>query len=96
MAIAAAFGVQFTYERETVAYLHPGMTAAVYCNGRRLGVFGKLANEITAELKIAKDEKSNQNIYLGELDYGAMAEVFPAELRYRPLSPFAAAARAVP
>ena len=92
-AIAAAFGVQFTYERETVAYLHPGMTAAVYCNGRRLGVFGKLANEITAELKIAKDEKSNQNIYLGELDYGAMAEVFPAELRYHPLSPFAAVKR---
>ena len=88
-AIAQAFGVSFTYERETVPYLHPGMTAAVYCGGVRLGVFGKLANDVTAELKIAKDEKESQNIYLAELDYGKLAAQFPADRRYQPISAFA-------
>ena len=44
----------------------------LYCNGKRLGVFGKLANEINAELEIAKEQKDSQNIYLGELDYEAL------------------------
>ena len=32
-----------------------GMTAAVYCCGKKVGIFGKLANEINAELDIPKD-----------------------------------------
>jgi phenylalanyl-tRNA synthetase beta chain len=92
-AIAAAFDLSFSYVRETVSYLHPGITAAVYCGGRRLGAFGKLANEITAELKIAKDEKEAQNIYLGELDYAALAACFAADYRYKPLSGYAAVKR---
>ena len=67
-ALAASLGLTFTYERETeTAWLHPGIAASVWCKGKRLGVFGKLSNEINAELKIAKDEKENQNIYLAEL-----------------------------
>lgn len=92
-AIAQAFGIRFEYKRETVSYLHPGMSAAVYCNGQRLGIFGKLANDVTGELKIAKDEKNSQNIYLAELDYEAMEAQFPAERRYKPLSPYAAVKR---
>ena len=84
-AIAAAFDLNFRYERETVCYLHPGISAAVYCGDRRLGVFGKLANEITAELKIAKEEKESQNIYLAELDYAALASCFGGDYRYRPI-----------
>ena len=53
----------------------------------------ELANEVTAELKIAKDEKDSQNIYLAELDYAALAEIFPRDYRYKPLSPFAAVKR---
>ena len=71
-ALAAGFGLTFDYQRETAAWLHPGISAAVYCNGKRLGVFGKLANEINAELEIAKEQKDSQNIYLGELDYEAL------------------------
>lgn len=88
-AIAAGFDLAFTYQRESVPYLHPGMTAAVYCNGVRLGVFGKLANEVRGELNIAKDERDSQNIYLAELDYAALAAQFPAERRYKPLPAFA-------
>ena len=67
--------------------------SADYCNGKRLGVFGKLANEINAELEIAKEQKDSQNIYLGELDYEALMSCVEGELRYKPLSPYAAVKR---
>ena len=88
-ALADCFGLHFDYKRETTPWLHPGISAAVYCNGKRLGVFGKLANEINAELEIAKDQKDSQNIYLGELDYEALMSCVEGELRYQPLSPYA-------
>lgn len=92
-AIAAAFDVKFTYERDTACFLHPGISAAVLCNGKKVGIFGKLANDVTAELKIAKDEKDSQNIYLAELDYVALAEMFPKDYRYKPLSSYTAVKR---
>ena len=89
-ALAASLGLTFTYERETeTAWLHPGIAASVWCKGKRLGVFGKLSNEINAELKIAKDEKENQNIYLAELDYEALSACVEGELHYQPISPYA-------
>jgi len=88
-AIAAAFDLKFTYERDTVPYLHPGMTAAVFCGGKKLGVFGKLANDVTADLKVANDQKGSLNIYLAEIDYAALSSCFPADYRYKPLSAFA-------
>ena len=88
-ALAASLGLTFTYERETeTAWLHPGIAASVWCKGKRLGVFGKLSNEINAELKIAKDEKENQNIYLAELDYEALSACVEGELHYQPISPY--------
>ena len=52
----------------------------------------QLGREPTVE-EIAKDEKDSQNIYLAELDYAALAEIFPRDYRYKPLSPFAAVKR---
>ena len=92
-ALAAGFGLSFDYKRETTPWLHPGISAAVYCGDKRLGVFGKLSNEINGELEIAKDQKDNQNIYLGELDYEALMSCVDGELRYQPLSPYAAVKR---
>ncbi len=86
-AIADEFGLKFTYERDQVSYLHPGMTAAVYCGGEKLGVFGKLANDVTAELKVAKDERTSQNIYLAELDFAKLTTLVK-EFRYQPLPAF--------
>ena len=83
-ALAAGFGLTFDYQRETAAWLHPGISAAVYCNGKRLGVFGKLANEINAELEIAKEQKDSQNIYLGELDYEALMSCVEASCAISP------------
>ena len=91
--LAAAFGLHFEYQRAQVCWLHPGISAEVLCNGKKLGVFGKLANEITGELKIAKDEKDSQNIYLAELDWKTLAECFAADIRYQPISAFTPAKR---
>ena len=89
-ALAASLGLAFAYQRETgTPWLHPGIAASVWCKGRRLGVFGKLSNEINAELKIAKDEKENQNIYLAELDYEALSDCAENDLHYQPISPYA-------
>ena len=36
-------------ERATdVAWLHPGIAAYILCKGERVGVFGKLANDVTS------------------------------------------------
>ncbi len=91
--LAAGFDLTFTYERESTPWLHPGISAAVYCDGKRLGTFGKLSNEIRAELDIPKDQKDSQNIYLGEFDYELLMTCVDPELRYKPLSPYAAVKR---
>ncbi len=89
-AIAASFNLEFSYERDQVCFLHPGMTAAVLCNGQKIGVFGKLAN---AELEIAKEQKANQNIYLAELDYVALSAMFQRDYHCKPISAFATVKR---
>lgn len=89
-AIASVFGVEFRYERaEDVPYLHPGISAYIVCEGERVGVFGKLSNMVAAELKLPKDNKDRDNIYLGELDYDKLAGMVPASVRYSPVSDFA-------
>lgn len=92
-SIASAFCLDFSYQRASVCWLHPGISAEVYCGDVKIGVLGKLANEITTELKIAKDEKDSQNIYLAELDYVALAGCFQKAFKYTPLPAFAPAKR---
>ena len=87
-AIATAFGIEFKYVRDKVSYLHSGMTASILCGDKKVGVFGKLANEVTAELKIAKDDKSGQNIYLAEIDYQTLISCAVAEVKYKAISEF--------
>lgn len=85
-ALGTAFGTQLTVERATdVPWLHPGIAAYILCEGQRVGVFGKLANDVTAELKLPKDSRSNQNIYLGEIDWPAFHALVPKALRYTPI-----------
>ena len=80
-ALGDAFGVELTVERAAdVAWLHPGIAAYILCKGERVGVFGKLANDVTAELKLPKDSRSNLNIYLGEIDWVAFHALVPTSL----------------
>ena len=93
-ALARALGLEFDYERaQDVPYLHPGIAAYILCEGERIGSFGKLANEVTGELKLHKDAKSNHKIFLGEIDYEKMMSHAAASFRYRPLSAFPAVIR---
>ena len=93
-ALGESLGIQFSVERaEDVSYLHPGIAAYLVCEGERIGVFGKLANEVTAELKLHKDSKANYQIYLGEIDYERMMSHAALSVRYRPISAFAPVVR---
>ena len=85
-AMAEGFHLEFSYQRDQVCFLHPGMTASIWCNGQKIGVFGKLANEINAKLEIAKDQKANQNIYLAELDYKLLSSMFQRDYHCQPIS----------
>ena len=93
-ALGEAFKLKLEVERaEDVSYLHPGIAAYILCEGERIGVFGKLANEVTAELKLHKDSKANHSIFLGEIDYEQMMSHVAAGLRYKPVSAFPEAMR---
>ncbi len=93
-ALGKALGLAFDVERATdVSWLHPGIAAYILCEGERIGCFGKLANEVTGELKLHKDAKSNHKIFLGEIDYNTMMSHMAASFRYRPLSAFPDAVR---
>ena len=88
-ALGEQFGLTFDYQRATsTPWLHPGISADILCQGKRIGCFGKLANDVTAELKLPKDSKTHQNIYLGEIDYVAFSELVNPNLRYRPIPEF--------
>ena len=88
-ALGEAFRLKLEAERaEDVPYLHPGISAYILCEGERIGVFGKLANEVTAELKMHKDSKEHHKIYLGEIDYDRMMGHAAAGIRYQPVSAF--------
>ena len=89
-SFGAAFGVELTVERATdVAWLHPGIAAYILCKGERVGVFGKLANDVTSELKLPKDSRANLNIYLGEIDWVEFHALVPAAIHYQPIPEFA-------
>ncbi len=86
---ADAFGLTFDYERaDDVPYLHPGISAYVMCEGERAGVFGKLSNEITGELKIAKESRTGLNVFLGELDYSVLCRHMKDSVQYEPVPEF--------
>ena len=51
--------------------------------------FGKLANDVTSELKLPKDSRANLNIYLGEIDWVAFHALVPAAIHYQPIPEFA-------
>ena len=87
--LAESFGLNFDYERaQDVPYLHPGIAAYILCEGERIGVFGKLANDVSAALKLPKDSKSGYQIFLAELDYRALTSHINANFRYQPISAY--------
>ncbi len=81
-ALAAAFGTKFSYKKATRPYLHGGMCAEIFCDGKLVGVMGRLSYEICEELAIEKP------VFLVEMDYAALAPLLSTKLRYKPISKF--------
>lgn len=82
--LAAVNGLTFRFERGECSYLHPGICADVFCNGVNIGRLGKLKYEIVESLNIAEGKKTDLSIFIAELNYSALSELFKGEIRYTP------------
>jgi len=81
-ALAAEFGLKFSYEKSEKVYLHPGMTAKILCEGKEIGYIGRVAHNICAELAVEKP------VFLAELDYELLAGMMTRPMVYKPVSKF--------
>lgn len=83
--VAEAAGISLSFVKEAQPFLHPGISAAVYCGKEKIGWIGELHPVIAKELAFEKSP------CLAELDYDA----FPVkeELRVAPLPAFPDAVR---
>ncbi len=79
---AAANGLTLRFERGECSYLHSGICADVFCEGRKIGQMGKLRYEITGELNIAEGKKSDLNVFLAEFDYSLIETLYKREMRF--------------
>lgn len=79
---AAANGLEFRYERGECSFMHPGICADIFCEGKKIGQLGKLRYEIVDALNIAEGKKSDLNIILAELDYAAIESLYKTEMKF--------------
>ena len=87
-SFAGNYDLTFTYKRGNVPYLHPGRTADIYCKGQKIGHFGQLRYEVVDSLNIAGGKKADTKIFLAEIDYSTLAELFKAAIKYVPETGF--------
>ena len=92
-AFAGANDLTFTYTRGNVPYLHPGRTADVYCQGQKIGHFGQLRYEVVDQMNIAGGKKADTKIFIAEIDYSLLADLFKKGIKYIPESGFAGNSR---
>ncbi len=86
-AIAETFSLEFTYERTERSYLHPGITAAILCNGEEIGVVGKLSYGALDNFEIEKPA------FIVEIDYEKLKAHFHGYDKFKPISKFPDAQR---
>lgn len=60
--ISETFALNFEFKREEISYLHPGRTASVYSDGKKIGYVGEVHPSVQDTFEIDK------RIYLAELD----------------------------
>lgn len=81
-ALADRFHTKLEYRAARRTYLHPGMTAEIWCGDTLLGVMGAVSHEIREELAFEKP------MFVAELDYQAFAALADGGIHYTPLSKF--------
>ena len=79
---ALANGLEFRYERGECSFMHPGICADIFCEGKKIGQLGKLRYEIVDALNIAEGKKSDLNIIIAELDYASIEELYKREKKF--------------
>ena len=87
-SFAAYNDLAFSYKRGNVPYLHPGRTAEVYCKGEKIGHFGQLRYEIVDNMNIAGGKKADTKIFIAEINYSLLADLFKTAIKYVPESGF--------
>ncbi len=87
-SLAAYNDLSFSYKKGDVPYLHPGRTAEVYCKGEKIGHFGQLRYEIVDNMNIAGGKKADTKIFIAEIDYSVLAELFKTAIKYTPETGF--------
>ena len=82
-ALALDLVVQFDYAPTIeIPFLHPGKSAKVLLGGEEVGYLGELAPDIAEGLAIEVP------VFLGELNYAALAEKLNTAIHYAPLPKF--------
>ncbi len=92
-SFAQANGLTFRFEKGNVPYLHPGITADIYCGGQKIGHLGKVRYEVIDKLNIAEGKKVDLSIFIAEINYSALSAMFKTEIKYTPESKFNAVSR---
>ena len=80
--VAESLGVTFTYEKEQTTFLHPYQTAAIYCEGTKVGVLGKVTYEIMDELDM------RVGAYIMQMDLVELSQWYGKAQVFTPLPKF--------
>lgn len=80
--VAETLCLHFTYEPDQKPYLHPYQTAAVFCEGTKVGYLGKVAYEIQ------DSEDMRTPAYIMEIDMELLAQWYGRTPRFTPLPKF--------
>ena len=80
--VAEVLHLEFTYANTTKSFLHPFQTAAVFCEGKEIGYFGKLAYDV------ADDCDLRIPVYVMELDLETLSQWYGKKAVFTPLPKF--------
>ncbi len=78
---AAVLNVKFEYVSAKRDFLHPGITAEIFCEDKYVGYLGMLSPEIAAELSLERD------VFIAELDYEELKK-HAKPFKYSPIPKF--------
>ncbi len=81
-AIEKHFDVTFSYKKASIPFLHPGISAEIFCQNEKVGYIGKVAYDICDELAVDKP------IFIAELDYTVLSKYLNTKISYVPISKF--------
>jgi len=80
--VADALDVEFTYEAATEPFLHPYQTAAIMCDGDKVGYLGKVSYEVMDDLDM------RFAAYVAELDLSKLSKWYGKARVFTPLPKF--------